>query len=171
MKHFTFQLAVKKYVQKYFTSMYGPAIPARMETDIGFVILNTLASKLEAQVCRGYNNQFKNPYQAKLVFTLSFHYFYLIKKEVSVQTGILLNRYLENKFEEALSIHVEKCVARGGEIKQAIEEFCQLYKIGIDEDVSFDALKKMEYRSRKKNLQNNLCRLSPEQNLFSSAVA
>lgn len=166
MKSFTFQLPVKKYVKKYLSGIFGDTIPAQMETDIGFVILTTLTSRLEGKVCRGYNNQFKNPWHSTIVFTIPFHYFYLTKKEISIHTCILLNRYLENKFEQALSIHVEKHIARGGLIKQAIEDFCRLYQIQIDEDITLDALKQMEYRSRKKNTELILRRLSPQKNLF-----
>ena len=172
MKSFTFRLPVKKYIQKYLTTMYGPTIPATMETDIGFVVLNTLASRLESQVCRGYNKQFDNGKNGDITFTIPFHYFYLTKKELSIHTAILLNRYFENKFEEELSRFVHSRNTEGwGKYKKAIEDFAAFYNIEIEEDISFDGLKKMEYRHRKKNIENSLCRLSPIKNLFSEAVA
>lgn len=171
MKFFTFRLPTKKYIHKYLTAIHGETIPAVMETDIGFVVLSTLTSKLDGKVCRGYNNQWKDPYQATLTFTIPFHFFYLTKKEISVYTCILLNRYFENKFEDALCQHVEKEMAMGKKLKQAIEDFAGLYAIEVEEDISFEALKKMEYRSRKKNEELILRRLSSPKTLFSNPAA
>lgn len=173
MKSFTFRLPVKKHIQKYLTSLYGETIPAQMETDIGFVVLQTLASRIESKVCRGYNNQWsQDPYQAVVTFTVPYHYFYLTKKELSIYTCILLNRYFENKFEEDLSRYVEMRDTEGrGKYKGAIEAFADYHGISIEEDISFDTLKKMEYRFRKKNEENNLRRLSSTKNLFSEVAA
>ena len=82
MKSFTFQLPCKKYIEKYLTTLHGQTINAEMDTDIGYVILATLTSRLEGKVCRGYNNQFNAPYQATITFRIPYHYFYLTKKEV-----------------------------------------------------------------------------------------
>ncbi len=171
MKSFTFRLPVKMYIQKYLTSLYGETIPAKMETDIGFVVLNILASRLETKVCRGYNNQFDNPYQGIITFTVPFCYFSLTKKEITVFTRILLNRFLENKFELDMMLHVDRSLHHGASIKSAIEEFAQKHNIDIEEDISFDALKKMEYRHRKKNIEIFSRRLSPERNLFTQGAA
>jgi hypothetical protein len=35
------------------------------------------------------------------------------------------------------------------EYKDAIEDFCKRFDIEIDEDITFEALKKKEYRARK----------------------
>jgi hypothetical protein len=143
-----------------------------METDIGYVVLNTLASRLEFQVSRGYNKTFGTSREADITFTIPYHYWYLTKKEISPQTCILLNRYFENKFEEDLSTHVLMMDTEGhGKYKKAIESFAKLYNIEIDEDITFDGLKQMEYRFRKKNIKKSLCRLSPIQNLLFAASA
>lgn len=170
MKSFTFQLPVKRYIQKYLHALYGETIPAEMETDIGYVILNTLASRLEAKVCRGYNNQFADPYPSTVTFTVPFHYFYLTKKELSVYTCILLNRYLENKFKQDLIIHIEISMARGSNYKSAIESFALAKGISIEEDISYDTLKKMADRLRKKNSELSLRSLSLTPNLFTRAA-
>lgn len=172
MKSFSFRLPVKTYIQKYLTTLYGEIIPAIMDSDIGFVVLNTLASRLEAQVCRGYNNQaIGATAQSTITFTVPFHYFYLTKRELSVHTCILLNRYFENKFETDLNNHIRMQMAIGVGYKQAIEDFARQHNIDLIDDISYDALKKKEYRSRKKNFNNSLCRLSPAPNLFTQAVA
>lgn len=168
MKHFTFRLPVKKYIEKYLTTIYGPTIPAQMETDIGFVILNTLSSRLDAKVCRGYNKLLHTGSMGSITFTISYHYFYYTKKQLTVHTAILLNRYLEKKFEDDLVrfMQVQKIYAKCS-YKKSLEAFAKLYNIELDEDITFDALIKMEYRSRQKNIELFLRRLSDEKNLFS----
>jgi hypothetical protein len=172
MKHFAFRMPVKKYVQKYLTALYGPTIPATLDTDIGFVILNTLSSRLDGQVCRGYNKPLQQGKMGQITFIISFHYYYYTKKEVSVHTAILLNRYFENRFEEELIryMQVQDINCKGG-YKKALEAFAALYNIELDEDISFDGLKKMEYRSRKKKFKLSLCNLSPAKTLFSESAA
>lgn len=150
MKHFTFRLPVKRHVYKFLSTKYGETIDAQMETDIGFVVLNTLASRLESKVCRGYNNQFADPYPSVITFNVPLHFFYLTKKEISVHTGILLNRYFENQFKQALHLHISYSSTTGwGLYKKAMESFCAMYNISLEEDISFDTLKKMESRYRK----------------------
>lgn len=171
MQVFTFQLPVKKYIQKYLNTLHGETIPAVMDTDLGFVVLMTLSSRLEGKVCRGYNDTFfwDNSYKGQVTFTVPYHYFYLTKKELSKQTCIMLNRYFETKFEEDLSRFIDNFTVRGGKYKMAIRAFAENYGIEIDVDISFEGLKKMEYRFRKKNSEKFLRRLSPEINLYSKA--
>lgn len=173
MKFFTLRLPVKKYIQKYLTTLYGPTIPATMDTDIGFVVLNTMASRIEGKVARGYNKEFSNFKSAIVTFTVPFHYFYLTKKELSIHTCILLNRYFETKFLDELSSFISMRGIKGnGGYCKAIEEFASFYNIEIEEDISFDGLKKKEYRhrnkaiirERKKNFNNKLRNLSPNTN-------
>lgn len=160
MKHFTFKLPVKKYIAKYLTTLYGETIPVKMETDIGFVILNTLASRMESQVTRGRVDLLLNRYDSTITFVIPFHYFYLTKKEVSPMTCMLLNRYFETKFENDLCSYVNAARLMGTKRKKAIEKFTAIYSIDIDIDISSDALRQSEYRHRKKNFDKFLCRLS-----------
>lgn len=172
MKSFTFRLPVKKYIQKYLTSLYGETIAATMETDIGFVVLNTIASRIDAQVARGYNKVFNNTYQAQVTFIIPFHYFYLTKKEISVSTCILLNRYFENKFQEDLMKFMALAnLNQWGNYRKALEQFAEIHKIDIEEDITYDGLRKIEYRCSKKNSEKSLCGLSPIYNLFNQSIA
>jgi hypothetical protein len=192
MKSFTFQLPVKRYVRKYLLTKYGEfgVVPAKMESDVGFVILNTLASSLDGKVCRGYNAVEWKQNPEMITFEIPFHYFYLVKKEISPETCVLLNRFFENKFEMELCEYVDmvnqagklrrtvvedfadqkgldknsslKRYLNGAEFtrKKAIEDFIRQYNVDIEVDVSYDALKQMEIRYRKKNQELFLRRLS-----------
>jgi hypothetical protein len=59
-------------------------------------------------------------------------------------------------------------------LKQILEQFASLYSIDLEKDISFDALKKMEYRVRKrleKNQKNILLRCVPAINETSLSVS
>lgn len=190
MKSFTFRLPVKRYIQKYLVSKYGESIPVEMDSDVGFVVLQTLASRVDGKVSRGYNNQFGSPIQDTVTFHIPYYYFYLTRKEISPQTIILLNRYFENKFEEDLcnyvhsinlAFRIKKSIVENmagktgltsrhlleehgglGEFsrKQAIIQFVQSHGIEIEDDITLQNLVKMEYRFRKKNENKFVRRLS-----------
>lgn len=64
---------------------------------------------------------------------------------------IQINAFLEEDFKERLQLFVAKTAnwdQRRSGIDQAIEAFALYYNIILDEEISFDGLKKMEYRAR-----------------------
>ena len=64
---------------------------------------------------------------------------------------IQVNTFLEEDFKERLMLFVAKSAdwqQRRAGIDQAIEAFAEYYSILIDEEITFDGLKKMEYRAR-----------------------
>ena len=64
---------------------------------------------------------------------------------------IQINAFLEEDFKERLQLFVAKTAnweARRSGIDQAIEAFAAYYSIQLEEEITFDGLKKMEYRAR-----------------------
>lgn len=168
MHCFTFILPSKTYIKKYITALHGDPIIITLNTDFGFVVLNTLASRIESKAWRGCIDIWQNRYSDQVTFQIPFHYFSITKKEVSPFTIGLLNRYFENKFEEELYREITKYRSAGNTYKKSIELFLTQYKIDLEIDISYDAIIKAEYRNRKKN-QNKFSRdLSTPQNLFTA---
>ena len=62
-----------------------------------------------------------------------------------------LDTVLDQEFKKDLFNYVNLMVGKGVERKEAIEHFCNLYDIH-ESDISFEALKKAEYRYRKEQL-------------------
>lgn len=166
MHWFTFHLPVKTYIKKYLVSNYGDPILIDLKEDIGFIILNILASRLESKMCRGYLDLWENRYNDKITFRIPFHYFSITKKEVQPTTYVLLNRYFENKFEEEMYQFVNYQKLSGTTTKKSIELFTGKFGIDIDIDISSDAMKKAEYRYRKRITEKSSRNLSPAQNLL-----
>lgn len=163
--YFTVSIPVKPYIKKYITSMHGETILLHQGTNLGFLMLNVLSSRLESKQARGYIDKWAGRYTEKMVFRIPYHFFSITKKEVSPLTVVLVNRGFENDFEWHLCTWVEIQRRAGMETKKAIEAFCDHYGIELEVDISFDAIKKQEYRARK-NFEKISRNLSREKNLF-----
>lgn len=171
MKYFSFKLHVKPHIQKYLTALYGVRIPANLESEVGLVVLNIISSRMESKVCRWHLLQSEERHQGEVTFMIPINYYYLTQKDVSKLTRGLLNRYFESRFQTDLCRHVSAYTQFGGGYKAAIEKFADMHGIVLEEDITFDGLKKIEYRHRKKNLEKAVRSLSPTQNLFQPARA
>ena len=166
MHSFTFVLPSKTHIKKFITSTHGDPIRLDLKTDIGFVILATLTSRLDGKCGRGSGliDHWQDRYKDKIIFKIPFHYLDISRKEVSPYTFALLNRYFENQFEAELNRHIQKSIAGGNTIKKGIENFMDHYGIELEEDISYDAVKKAEYRSRKNLSKKSTRILSPAAN-------
>lgn len=76
------------------------------------------------------------------------------------QNIININKLFEERFEGDLSMHCILHNVCGVEIKDAIEDFCKLHHILIDEDVTFEALRKKEWRTRENFTKDFIANLS-----------
>lgn len=158
MHSFTFILPSKTHIKKFITSTHGDPIKLDLKTDIGFVILNTLASRLDGKMSRGNIDLWQNRYIDKIIFKIPFHYLSITKRELTPATFILLNRYFENQFEKELTRFIDKSLSAGSTIKKGIENFMDQYGIDLEHDISYEAVKKAEWRNRK-NLSNKSSRI------------
>lgn len=164
--YFTVRLPVKTYIRKYITSNYGDPLLLNLDTDIGFLMLSTLTSRLESKMSRGYLDLWKNRFTDEITFRIPYHFFSITRKSVPPTTYILVNRFLESIFERDLSRYVSLHRAAGHETKKAIELFCENNRIDLEVDISYEAIKKQEYRSRKKIFEKSSRILSPQKTLF-----
>ena len=163
MSHFKFILPVKTYIRKYIEANYGEPTFIDLSTDIGFTILNTLASRLESKIGRGNIDIFQNRFVDKVEFKIPFHYLSLTKREVSPQTIVLLNRLLENKFDHDMNSFITNSrVPYGTQIKTGIEIFTSNNNIELEVDVTFEALSKSLYRYRQTLGKKSSRKLSKE---------
>jgi hypothetical protein len=93
--------------------------------------------------------QIKVPLNSKNLRTVGYY--------IREDNVVLLNRFLEECFETALRQFISEGAKGEGRYvgyKDAYYAFAEAYNIIIDEDISFDGLKKIEYRSRKKKSEN-----------------
>jgi hypothetical protein len=83
---------------------------------------------------------------------------------LSTDHVLAVNQFLENDFEERLYFYCQRQAnwqKRRAGIDAAIESFADFYGIQLDEEITFDGLKKMEYRFRKKKTEKIFAEMSP----------
>lgn len=158
MNHFKLTLPVKPYIRKYLAVLYGDPIIINLNTDIGFAVLNALASRMEFKISKGNIDLFQNRFTDEIELRIPIHYFSLTKKDVSSNTIVLLNRYLEYKFDLELKVHLATSkVPYGTTVKKGIELFLSIYNIEMDVDITYEAITKANWRHNK-NLSDKFSR-------------
>lgn len=164
--HYTIVLPTKPYIAMYIQSLYGNPVIFSSENYFGMSLLGFMERKFyfrqnETYVHRAFD---KLTHPLKLYFPRGWltqsHFPY----DLPTQNVIKINKLFEERFEEDLSKHCILMNLCNVDIKQAIEDFCSIHGIDIGEDdkshITFDALKKKEYRTRKRYSENFIANLS-----------
>lgn len=181
-RSYTVRVPTKTYLRKYIYAEYGHPLKLDYHTPLGTLILCLLENedfsinmnneKKESRI-QYMNDQieFSGP-----LSTMRYKGYSLTKDRV-----IAINRYVENEFIKDLHYHcktnLKNRMWRPG-IKDAIFSFADIYKIEVEIDVTFEALKKAEarYRDRKEKKTQNISQTfvpqknNPLQNLFFPSV-
>lgn len=153
MRHFTVRLPTTNYIKKYLAKHWGDPIPINNLNPVGVMIIALLQKKSVTKM----NILKKDTRFQKLTthilavgaFSIKDHYGIHLDEDAVIQ----INRFFENSFEETLYQFVRYHLiddSRFPGYDNALYKFADYYGIEIDEDISFDGLKKMEYRFRKK---------------------
>lgn len=168
MQFFTVPLPTKTYLKKYLTSIYGEV---RIPSDNTFsdVLLAMMASNFHVKLGKLRLDEQLGRYCDKLPIKFQPDLFYRLPNALSEHNIIRINRYFENKFKEDFCSAVERMTWMGLDRQTAIEHFAEAHSIELEVDVTFDALKKMEYRYRKEKEEKSLAQLSPANLLFQNA--
>ena len=156
MKTFPVTIPAKGYTRKFIHKRYGCPVPINNSTLVGVVVSNILEKK------KVYNDispveAMEQRYQRltdriELVITAGKFFHMALSPVISKEKVIAINRFWEALFEEELHMFCQKNIVPGrySGYDKALDKFADLYKIDFDVDITFDALKKMEYRFRKK---------------------
>lgn len=150
-KYITVKLPCKPYIRKFVEALYGNPVRADHSTNLGCIINLTLEKTIYE------NRQFRNPVHKDIRDSISVlinHWqFQRLGFDFSNENILVINRILENSFEESLYQFVRNHVKEGVRFKgykEAIEQFADSYGIEIEEDISYEGLKKKEARFRNK---------------------
>lgn len=168
MQFFTIHLPVKGYVKKYLQTLYGTNIIISTKTKIGQILLLHLSTNLSTKMDEHDIDLRMNRLTETLPLRIPFDYWYRLKlKEVSPHMAISISRFFEEEFKEEMYDVVNRAVQfiPGLERKKAIENFAQNHGIEIEFDITYEALKKMEYRFREEResiLKKSMAGLSPQ---------
>lgn len=160
MKTFSVSIPSKSYLRKYLHKRYGYPIPLNHQTLIGTTVLALLEKKIysdrsnQEDVFRTYSS-----YTDKVEFVIAQSFVYKTGHmlEVPPHKAIVINRHFEAHFEEELYAFCQKEITSHRKYPRydlAYERFAEKYGIEFDVDITYEAIKKMEYRFRKKLEQN-----------------
>jgi len=146
--HFNVKIPVKAYIWKYLAARYGFPLEVKASTSFGDIVLTKLKDTTKTKLSSYDLNIKLRSYNSVLRVLIPWDYLYRINQELSPSVIVRLNNFFENQFREELHRYVQALTDTGETVKEAIEKFAEKYGIELDEDVSFDCLKKMEYRDR-----------------------
>jgi hypothetical protein len=171
IRTYSVNVPTKAYLRKYIYAEHGWPLELNYTTTLGTLILCMLGNE---EFSINMNNgdketriQFMND---EIEFTAPLNTMRYKGYSLNRDKIIAINRYIENSFVEDLhrycKYNIKDTAWRPG-IHKAIEAFAESYGIVLEEDISFEALKKAEFRYKKrmeeKKLQKTLQRFVPNQ--------
>lgn len=156
--HFSLVIYTKPYLKKYLQSLYGNPIIFDKDNLFGLTVAAFLERPLDFHVTKEELRCRTDKYTEKLEVFLPKTI--LTKRrsmgfDLTDQHTITVNKFFETRFTEDLVRWCELGLVYKVEFKKNIEDFCHRHKIELEYDISYDAMKKKEYRlrERKKTLE------------------
>jgi hypothetical protein len=163
---YSINIPTKPYIKKYLEALYGSPVVFTQENYFGTSILAYLDRKFYTRETEHLTFRKWDKFSTNL--TLFLPRWWLLQThfgtDLPKQNIIYLNKHFENRFEEDLYKHCKREVKAGKQFKDAMEDFCTEHGISIEEDITFDSLKKKEQRAREKFQKNFIAVLSPLKN-------
>jgi hypothetical protein len=149
--HYFLTIPVKKHIQKFVTASEGDVISLRNHSFICYLLRPYFTYKIHSG--HHYQDISKSfPGTIKIKLVKSNVRIYGLQPRLS-QIGFI-NKVLSMHIARELTLHVQLFLKKEGRYRgynEALRDFCTRHNIIIDEDISLDALQKLEYRGRKKN--------------------
>lgn len=149
---YTIEVPTKSYLRKYITAKNGGDLQLNYNTTLGTLVLCLLEKDYFSINMNTESKDVRISYMTdKITFVVRASTMYYKGFSLSNDKIIAINRYMENEFAEELHKYcqgnIEKRDWRPGRNK-AVYTFAEKYGIDLYEDISFEALKKAEYRFR-----------------------
>jgi hypothetical protein len=162
---FTVQIPVSPYVKKFVVAEFGNPVRISNYNFFGIFIIGVLQKEnFSTRLTFNKKNLRYNHFTEKITCVAPISLIRNLGYHVSDDHIIQINRFFEYCFDRELYYFVKQNTntnTRYAGYKQAIEKFAFHYDIHIENEVSFEALKKMEYRYRKTIIKKSVATLSP----------
>lgn len=172
--HFSISIPTKPYLKKYLHANYGDPAVFGFDDEFGpFIALaldKNVFSDRNYQVIHKAFDKYTEQLTCFLPKSWIKHYRY--GTGIAPKKVVALNKLLEKFFEKELAMYCKVHTKHKVERKTAIEDFCKDNGIDIEYDITFENLKKTEFRYRQKifnNSQRNLSRQNSE--LFKTTIS
>lgn len=153
-RSYTVIVPTKAFLRKFIYAEYGHPLKLDYLTTLGTLILCLLENE---DFSINMNNEKRDSriqyMNDKIEFSASLNTMRYKGHSLSKDKIIAINRHIENEFIRELSFfcktNLKNRAWRPG-IKEAIYSFCEKYSIEVEEDVTYEALKKAEFRYRER---------------------
>jgi hypothetical protein len=158
-------LPVKSYVRKYVAAVEGDPVYFTSSSALCMIVRAYLENSQKTLLSREQMTHYQSSRTDKITLLVPMRKMHAIGHIISPDNLVLINRFLEDCFERALRHHVEAYTAlqvgRYKGFKDAYESFATLYGLEllgsindqgaeIPPDITFDGLKKIDFRFRQK---------------------
>jgi hypothetical protein len=155
MNHYSIHLPTKPFLGKWLLSQYGTddgVIILDPSTDFGDIIITKLSSDLHSKLDPSDLASRLQHMTATLTIKVPMTWMRRMKQiDPTQHQAVSLNRYFENMFIREMCDIVQRAFVFSSIDRQtSIECFAHNHGIILEKDISFEGLKKMEYRFRKK---------------------
>ncbi len=149
--YYLLKVPVKKHLQKFIHAQEGPSINNRKQSFVWHIIRPYLTYK----VISGHRyDDISKSFPGTISINIPKSNVKIYGLYPRLSTIGFINKVLGMHFGRELSSFVHSYLNNDGRYRgynSAIIEFCRQHDIIIDEDISMDALKKLEFRHRKKS--------------------
>lgn len=155
-KYFEVKLPCKPHIAKYVGAIYGTTLKADRSNPLSLYITANLEKKMYENRHFGESFLYKF-YTAELKIQLNRWQFHAIGYELSRESIININKFVEEDFELDLykfcklyTTFKPDSTGRNNGYKEAINYFAEMHHIRLDYDISFYGLQRKELRFRQK---------------------
>ncbi len=153
MRKFAIRVPTTRYLKKYLSRHYGHPIPINNFNPFGVMVIALMQKKSVTGLDIVKKDTRFLEYNDFIMGVGSFNLHRTAGVRLDDDAIIQINRFFEASFEETLYQFVRFNLTthpRFPRYDQALYKFAFRYGIEFDEDISYDGLKKIEYRYRKK---------------------
>lgn len=157
-------IPTKKFLKKYLQAHYGEHLIFNMDSDMGYFLALLLEKKMYPEYDRQQIYRSIDKYDTLVTILLPRKWIekYRYGFDVDPKKSVFFNKMVFRTFQQELCRYCALLELASIEKKNALLDFAKSYNLEIDEDITFEALKKMEYRHRQKNSEKHKPYLSPE---------
>lgn len=157
--HYTVVLPVKPYIKKYVTAIEGDPIHFDSRSMLCMIIRAYLQNKARTGLSASQFKAHQSARNQQLQIIVPIKKMWYIGHHIKPDHMVLINRFLEDCFERALNHHINSNTKGDGRFrgyKEAYHTFAELYSIDMGRDISYEGLKQLDFRNRKKFEKNFL---------------
>lgn len=155
---YSVSLPVKPYVLKYVQTVEGSPLNFTSSSMLCMIIRAYMENKNYTGLSQQQLNTAISTRSAVLQILIPVKQMHRIGTTINPDGIILINRFLETCFEKALRKFIVDNIKEGGRykgFKEAYYAFAEMYNIDMETDITYDGLKQMDFRFRKKSEKKN----------------